>query len=54
MKTAARPHREAEGGGQDASDAVIAAKPTADYDAKWGQGFIKPDVFIGLVFDSLP
>ena len=27
---------------------------TADYDAKWGQGFIKPDVFTGLVFDSLP
>jgi glyoxylase-like metal-dependent hydrolase (beta-lactamase superfamily II) len=35
-------------------DAVIAAKPTADHDAKWGQGFIKPDVFVGLVFDSLP
>ncbi len=35
-------------------DAVIAAKPTADYDAKWGQGFMKPDVFTGLVFDSLP
>jgi glyoxylase-like metal-dependent hydrolase (beta-lactamase superfamily II) len=33
---------------------VIAAKPTADYDAKWGGGFIKPDVFTGLVFDSLP
>ena len=30
-----------------ARDAVIAAKPTADYDAKWGQGFMKPDVFIG-------
>jgi glyoxylase-like metal-dependent hydrolase (beta-lactamase superfamily II) len=37
-----------------ARDAVIAAKPTADYDAKWGQGFMKPDVFTGLVFDSLP
>ena len=35
-------------------DAVIAAKPTAEYDAKWGQGFIKPDVFTGLVYDSLP
>ena len=34
-------------------DAVIAAKPTADYDAKWGQGFIKPDVFVGILFDSL-
>jgi glyoxylase-like metal-dependent hydrolase (beta-lactamase superfamily II) len=41
----------AEGKGR---DAVIAAKPTADYDARWGQGFIKPDVFVGLVFDSLP
>jgi glyoxylase-like metal-dependent hydrolase (beta-lactamase superfamily II) len=41
----------AEGKGK---DAVIAAKPTADYDARWGQGFIKPDVFVGLVFDSLP
>jgi glyoxylase-like metal-dependent hydrolase (beta-lactamase superfamily II) len=35
-------------------DAAIAAKPTAEYDAKWGQGFIKPDVFTGLVYDSLP
>jgi glyoxylase-like metal-dependent hydrolase (beta-lactamase superfamily II) len=35
-------------------DAVIAARPTADYDAKWGQGFMKGDVFTGIVFDSLP
>jgi glyoxylase-like metal-dependent hydrolase (beta-lactamase superfamily II) len=35
-------------------DAVIAAKPTAEYDAKWGQGFMKPDVWTGLVYDSLP
>jgi cyclase len=35
-------------------DAVVAAKPSAAYDAKWGQGFIKPDVFAGIVFDSLP
>jgi len=34
-------------------DAVIAAKPTAEYDAEWGQGFIKPEVFTGLVYDSL-
>jgi cyclase len=33
---------------------VVAAKPTAEFDAKWGQGFIKPDVFVGLVYDSLP
>jgi cyclase len=41
----------AEGKGK---DAVIAAKPTADHDAKWGTGFMKGDVFTGLVFDSLP
>jgi glyoxylase-like metal-dependent hydrolase (beta-lactamase superfamily II) len=35
-------------------EAVLAAKPSAAYDAKWGQGFIKPDVFVGIVFDSLP
>jgi len=35
-------------------EAVVAAKPSASYDAKWGQGFIKPDVFVGIVFDSLP
>jgi glyoxylase-like metal-dependent hydrolase (beta-lactamase superfamily II) len=33
---------------------AIAAKPTAEYDAKWGQGFIKADVLTGLVYDSLP
>jgi cyclase len=35
-------------------DAVIAAKPSAEFDAQWGQGFMKADVFVGLVFDSLP
>ena len=35
-------------------DAVVAAKPTADHDAKWGTGFMKGDVFTGLVYDSLP
>jgi len=35
-------------------DAAIAARPTAEYDARWGQGFIKGDVLTGLVFDSLP
>jgi glyoxylase-like metal-dependent hydrolase (beta-lactamase superfamily II) len=34
-------------------EAVVAARPGADYDAKWGQGFIRPDVFAGLVFDGL-
>jgi len=35
-------------------EAVVAAKPSAGYDATWGQGFIKPDAFVGIVFDSLP
>lgn len=34
-------------------EAVIAAKPLAEWDAAWGGGFIKPDVFAGIVFDSL-
>ena len=35
-------------------DEAIAAKPTADHDAKWGNGFMKGDVFTGIVYDSLP
>ena len=31
---------------------VIAAQPTADQDAKWGGGFMKPDVFAGILYDS--
>jgi cyclase len=32
---------------------VIAAKPTAEWDDAWGKGFMKPDVFLGLVYDSM-
>jgi cyclase len=32
---------------------VIAAKPTAEWDATWGAGFMKPDVFLGIVYESL-
>jgi glyoxylase-like metal-dependent hydrolase (beta-lactamase superfamily II) len=35
-------------------DEAIAAKPTADHDAKWGTGFMKGDTFTGIVYDSLP
>jgi cyclase len=35
-------------------EAAVAAKPSAEFDAKWGQGFVKPDVFVGIVYDSLP
>ncbi len=33
---------------------AIAAKPTAQSDATYGKGFIKPDQFVGFVYDSLP
>lgn len=33
---------------------IRAAKPTADHDAVWGQGFIKPDQFVQLVLNGLP
>lgn len=32
---------------------AVAAKPTADLDATWGKGAIKPDTFVALVYDSL-
>jgi glyoxylase-like metal-dependent hydrolase (beta-lactamase superfamily II) len=32
---------------------IAATRPTADFDARWGQSFIKPDVFLGLVVQSL-
>jgi len=31
---------------------VIAARPTKDYDAKWGNGFLKPDQFAEIVYTS--
>jgi hypothetical protein len=31
----------------------VAGKPTADLDATWAKGGIKPDTFVALVFDSL-
>jgi glyoxylase-like metal-dependent hydrolase (beta-lactamase superfamily II) len=33
---------------------VVAAKPTAAYDAKWGGFVINPEFFTRLVFDGLP
>jgi glyoxylase-like metal-dependent hydrolase (beta-lactamase superfamily II) len=32
---------------------VLAAKPIADVDAQWGNGFLKPEVFLGIVYESL-
>jgi cyclase len=32
---------------------IVAAKPTADFDEKWGGGFMKPDVWVGLIYESM-
>ena len=32
---------------------VVAAKPTADLDATWGQGFIQPEGFVSMVYKTL-
>lgn len=32
---------------------VAAAKPTAEFDAKWGKGFITPDMMVDQVYTSL-
>jgi glyoxylase-like metal-dependent hydrolase (beta-lactamase superfamily II) len=32
---------------------IVAAKPTADLDAVWGQGFIQPEVFVSMVYKTL-
>jgi glyoxylase-like metal-dependent hydrolase (beta-lactamase superfamily II) len=32
---------------------IVAANPTASYDAKWGGGFMSPRMFTGLVFEGV-
>ena len=34
-------------------DDIVAAKPTADFDAKWGGGFLKPDEWIRNVYAAM-
>jgi cyclase len=34
-------------------DEAVAAKPTADLDAKWGKGHISSDFFVKLVYETL-
>jgi glyoxylase-like metal-dependent hydrolase (beta-lactamase superfamily II) len=34
-------------------DETVAAKPTADYDAKWGQFVIDPPLFTRLVYEGV-
>ena len=35
------------------ADETVAAKPTADLDAAWGNGLMKPDLFVSIVYSSL-
>ena len=35
-------------------DEIKAAKPTADFDARWGQGFIKAEMLVESVYRSKP
>ena len=32
---------------------VVAAKPTREFDAVWGNGFLKPDQFVEIVYKSM-
>ncbi len=32
---------------------VIAGKPTADLDGKWGKGFLKPDQWVGIAYSVI-
>jgi len=34
-------------------DAIIASKPTRDLDPVWGNGFMKPEQFVKIVYESL-
>jgi hypothetical protein len=32
---------------------AVAAKPTAEFDAAWGQALIQPDAFVSIVYNTL-
>ena len=34
-------------------EAVVAAKPSADFDAKWGNGFLAPDVWVKIIYSAI-
>jgi hypothetical protein len=34
-------------------DEIVAAKPTADYDAKWGGGFLNPGQWVQIVYSVM-
>jgi hypothetical protein len=35
-------------------DEIVAAKPTAAFDARWGKGPVSPDAFVRMVYNSKP
>jgi hypothetical protein len=35
------------------TEEISAAKPTADFDEKWGKGFIKPETFTPMVAHNI-
>jgi len=37
-----------------ALEEIVAAKPTADFDERWGKGFIPAARYIGMVMKGLP
>jgi len=34
-------------------EAVVAAKPTAEFDAVWGKGFLSPEKFVEMIYKNL-
>lgn len=40
------------GKGKSAAE-VVAAKPTADFDEKWGGGFLKPDRWVEIIYTAI-
>jgi cyclase len=34
-------------------DQVVASKPSADFDAVWGNGFLKPDAFVAMTYAGM-
>ena len=34
-------------------DEIVAAKPTQDFDAAWGNGIFNPDQWVGVVYDAM-
>jgi len=37
----------------DPLEKALASAPTQEFDATWGKGFIKPEAFVKIVYESL-